>query len=104
MLSMYSLDTTTSRELGSYLWAQFRSVIPCSLQYAENCRQFFEVAVAIFKSLDHMNQESLEFETLIGEWTRILLAHKCREVSIRLPRNPAMVGHTYSFSPSVPTR
>ena len=55
-------------------------MIPLTLESAAVSQQFFEIALVIFRSLDHMHHESLELQTYAQEWIYLLVAHESTEV------------------------
>ncbi|KAL8831819.1 MAG: hypothetical protein Q9191_000643 [Dirinaria sp. TL-2023a] len=74
------LITSTSTELLPVFWQSIQRMIPRTLECAEFSQQFFDIALVIFHSLDHMHRDNLELQTYAQEWSQLLFAHEHTEV------------------------
>ena len=68
-------------------WGKCATIIPQSLDHGENSQQFFEVALTLFRSIDHASQENLEFGRYIEEWSDLLLEYTHTEVCSKILGN-----------------
>ena len=69
-----------------HFWVKCAAIIPHSLEHGDNSQYFFEVALCLFRSVDHVSRENLDFQGYIQEWSDLLLKYKHTEVCPKVSR------------------
>ena len=62
------------------MWGAFVKSFPETMGYAQQCQEFFEVALAIFRSVAEKSPQDLVFNDYLREWSCITLKHQTDEV------------------------
>lgn len=57
------------------------TLIPESVNHCETAQQFFDISLFVFRSIDEISRDELDFNKYIKVWSGLLLRHKPDEVS-----------------------
>ena len=56
------------------------TLIPESVKHCETAQQFFDISLFVFRSIDEVSRDELDFNKYIKIWSDLLLRHKPNEV------------------------
>lgn len=57
------------------------TLIPQSINHCETAQQFFDISLFVFRSIDGISRDELDFNGYIKVWSDLLLTHQPNEVS-----------------------
>ena len=57
------------------------TLIPQSIHHCETAQQFFDISLFVFRSIDEISRDELDFNGYIKAWSDLLLTHQPNEVS-----------------------
>ena len=88
MLGMPPLSSkrtsSAPRQLVSYLWESFLSVIPRSLVFGSNSEHFFDTVNIVFRTIDSEGQTKMDLDAYSQSWCKLLLEHTHAEVCLKV--------------------
>lgn len=70
-----------SRNFALYFWETLVNLIPESVNHCETAQQFFDISLFVFRSIDEISRDELDFNGYIKVWSDLLLRHQPDEVS-----------------------
>lgn len=79
--SFFRSSSPPSRNFALYFWETLVTLIPESINHCETAQQFFDISLFVFRSIDEMSRDKLDFNGYIKVWSHLLLTHQPNEVS-----------------------
>lgn len=73
------------------------TLIPESADHCETAQQFFDISLFVFRSIDEVTRDELDFNGYIKVWSDLLLRHQPDEVNYSVfLTQPALTLHSLS--------
>lgn len=85
-------DNPTTVDILATLWAAFVQTFPRTPEYAHQSQEFFEVALALFRSVAEKSPGDLIFGEYLKQWSDIMLSHHTEEFVGREPVDHIILG------------
>lgn len=87
-------ENPTTVDILATLWAAFVRTFPRTLEYAHQSQEFFEVALALFRSVAEKSPGDLIFGEYLKQWSDIMLSHQTEEFVGREQVDHIILGFT----------
>lgn len=70
----------TQDDIMGTIWEAFVQTIPETPAYANQSKEFFEVALLVFRSVSDKPSHDLEFGEYLEQWSTVMISHETKEV------------------------
>jgi ubiquitin carboxyl-terminal hydrolase 34 len=78
---MEQFENPTNLDIIATIWSAFVHNMRHTVEYAEQSREFFAVALAVFRSVAERSPHDVIFAEYLFQWSEIMLNHETEEVT-----------------------
>ncbi|KAI9815552.1 MAG: hypothetical protein M1827_002686 [Pycnora praestabilis] len=73
------MTKVTAEEFASFFWTILATIIPETINHQSTSEQFFQVSLAVFRSIAESSRDDLDLEEYIRLWGQLLMDHEHEE-------------------------